>query len=61
MQKVKIIITALHILFVISAFHHTNQKSGEGETVTAEQVYMNQLSDQMPYIIPNPMVGFPFY
>ena len=61
MQKVKNIITALLAFLVISAFHHTNQKSGEVETVTAEQVYMNQLPDQMPYVVPEPMVGLPIY
>ena len=61
MQKVKNIITALLTLLFIGALHHTNQKSEEVETVTAEQGYIKQLTDQIPYVVPEPMVEFPIY
>ncbi len=57
MQKAKNIISALLTLLVIGAFHHVNQKSEEVETVTTEQGCMNQI----PYVVPEPMVGFSIY
>jgi hypothetical protein len=57
MQKAKNIISALLTLLVIGAFHHVNQKSEEVETVTTEQGCMNQI----PYVVPEPMVGYPIY
>ena len=61
MQKVKNIISALLPLLVIGAFHHINQKSEKVEAATAEQVYIKQLPDQIPYVVPEPMVGYPIY
>ena len=44
-RRQKNIITVLLALLLIGALHHINQKSEEVETVTAEQAYINQLSD----------------
>ena len=61
MKKVIIIISAFLTLLITGAFHGMNQKSEEVETVTAKQPSMNQFPDLIPYVIPDPMAGFPVY
>ena len=61
MKKAIIIVSAFLTLLITGTFHGINKKSEEVETVTATQVYMNQLPVQIPDVIPNPMVGFPIY
>ena len=61
MKKSIIIVSAFLTLLITGTFHGINKKSEEVETVTAKQVYMNQLPTQIPDVIPNPMVGFPIY
>ena len=61
MKKVIIVVSAFLTLLITGAFHGINKKSEDVETVTAKQVYMNQLPVQIPDVILNPMVGFPIY
>ena len=61
MKKAIIIISAFLPLLITGTLHGINQKSEEVETVTAEHVFTNQFTDQMPNVILEPMVGFPIY
>jgi hypothetical protein len=61
MKKVIIVLGALLTLLFTGAFVCMNQKSEEVKTVTAEQVLTNQFTDQVPFVSPDQMVGFPTY
>ena len=61
MKKSIIIVSAFLSLLITGAFHGINQKSEKIETITAEQISMNQFPDPIPNVILNPMVGFPIY
>jgi len=61
MKKSIIIVSTFLSLLITGAFHGTYQKSEKIETITAEQISMNQFPDPMPNVILNPMVGFPTY
>jgi Trk-type K+ transport system membrane component len=58
----KIIILSVVFTFILAGvLYATYEQPNEVEPVTAEQVYMGQISYEMPDVIPDPMVGFPLY
>jgi len=61
MKKIIIILSVLVALSLAGILYGTQGKSDKGETVTAEQVYMDQYPDPMPDVTIDPMVGFPLY
>ena len=61
MKKILILLSILLTLIFAGVLYGTNQKSEEVKIVQADQSDTNQPPDQMPKLIPNPMVGFPLY
>jgi hypothetical protein len=58
----KIIILGVLLTFILAGvLYATYEQPDEGEPVTAEQVYMGQISYEMPDVNPDPMVGFPLF
>ena len=60
MKKI-IILSLIFTLILVGVLYATYEQSNKVEPVTAEQVYMGQISYEMPDVIPDPMVGFPLY
>jgi flagellar basal body-associated protein FliL len=55
----KIIIISVLVTFILAGvLYATYEQPDEVETVTAEQVYMNQFPDPMPNVLMVPMSGF---
>ena len=55
----KIIILSVVFTFILAGIlYATYKQPDEVETVTAEQVYMNQFPDPMPNVLMVPMSGF---
>ena len=61
MKKILIILSVLVALSLAGVLFATQDRSGEGETVSIEEAYTAQFPDQMPEVILHPMVGFPLY
>ena len=61
MNRAVIILCSFLIFIVTVAFISINEKGEERETVTLKECSTEQGPDAMPYLIPNPMVGFPTY
>ena len=58
----KIIIISVFVTFILAGvLYATYEQPDEVETVTAAQVYMGQVSYEMPDVIPDSMFGFPLY
>ena len=51
MKKIIITLSILLTLILAGVLYGTQDRSDAGETVTLEQVYMNQFPDPMPEII----------
>ena len=60
MKKI-IILSVLLTVILAGVLYATYEQPVKVETVTAEQVYMGQVSYEMPDVIPDPMVGFPLH
>jgi hypothetical protein len=61
MKKIIIILSIVFTLFLAGVLYGTQDRSDERETVSIKEAYSAQYPDQMPYVIMNPMVGFPLY
>ena len=57
MKKMIIILSVLVAISLAGILYGTQGKSDKEETVTAEQVYMDQYPDPMPNIILYPIPG----
>ena len=58
----KIIILSVLLTFILAGvLYATYEQPNEVEPVTAEQVYMGQISYEMPDVNPDPIVGFPLF
>ena len=60
MKKI-IILSILFTLSLVGVLYGILLQPDEVETVTAEQVYMNQFPDPMPDFIPDPIPDFVLY
>jgi len=61
MKKIIIILSILFTFILVGGLYGTLTQPDEVETVTVEQVYMNQFPDPMPDMILHPMCGFPLF
>ena len=61
MKKLIIILILLLALSLVGILYGKPQQPGEKEMLTVEQIHMNELPDQMPDVIVDPMVGFPLH
>ena len=60
MKKI-IIFSILFTFILVGLLYATYEQPDEVKTVTAKQVYMGQVSYEMPEVVLDPMVGFPLY
>ena len=61
MKKIIIILSILFTIILAGGLYGAHLQLSKVETVTAEQVYMNQFPDPMPDVILHPMTGYPLY
>ena len=61
MKRTIIILSTVLTLGVAGVLYGNHSQSDHEGTVSLEEAYMAQYPEQLPVVIPDPMVGFPMF